>query len=303
MRAKITTILGCLLLGIGGTHAAAQQRSPQNIRHAYLVTGAQTAIISETDQILWRYPRKTRDGCVLKSGNVLLVLESGKNYPGGVVEVTRTGRTIFQYRGQQQTVNSAQRLPGNLTLISEGGRQPQIIIVDAKGQPKIRIPVATQSDNPKAQISFARAAVPRRVLVTLPADRQIREYDLEGKVRWKWTAPHPPVNAVRLPNGHTLVSLRGDRLVEVNAEGKIVWQVTQKDLAKPYLYALSTFQVMANGNLVFATANPDAKISRLVELTRDKKLVWSAVQQIRHRPTQFQILTTNGRPIPGPALR
>ena len=131
MRAKITKILGCLLLGIGGTHAAAQQRSPQNIRHAYLVTGAQTAIISETDQILWRYPRKTRDGCVLKSGNVLLVLENGKNYPGGVVEVTRTGRTIFQYRGQQQTVNSAQRLPGNLTLISEGGRQPQIIIVDA----------------------------------------------------------------------------------------------------------------------------------------------------------------------------
>ena len=79
MRAKITKILGCLLLGIGGTHAAAQQRSPQNIRHAYLVTGAQTAIISETDQILWRYPRNTRDGCVLESGNVLLVLNSGKN--------------------------------------------------------------------------------------------------------------------------------------------------------------------------------------------------------------------------------
>ena len=302
MRAKITKILGCLLLGIGGTHAAAQQRSPQNIRHAYLVTGAQTAIISETDQILWRYPRNTRDGCVLESGNVLLVLESGKNYPGGVVEVTRTGRTIFQYRGQQQTVNSAQRLPGNLTLISEGGRQPQIIIVDAKGQPKIRVPVATQTDNPKAQISFARAAVPRRILVTLPADRQIREYDLEGKVRWKWTAPHPPANAVRLPNSHTLVSLRGDRLVEVNAAGKIVWQMTSEDFDKPFLYGLSNFRVLANGNLVFAAANPKTKIGRLMEFSRDKKLVWYASQPNRQPLRHFHILTTNGKPIPAPPL-
>ena len=191
MRTNITTILGCLWMGIGVTHAATQQRSPLDIRHAYLVTGAQTAIISETDQILWRYPRSTRDGFVLESGNVLLVLNSGKNYPGGVVEVTQTGRTIFQYRGQQQVVNSAQRLPGNLTLIAEGGEQPQIIIVNALGQTQRRIPVATQAEDPKAQISFARAAAPGRILVTLPADRRIREYNLEGKVRWKWTAPHP----------------------------------------------------------------------------------------------------------------
>ena len=76
MRAKITTILGCILMGTGVTHAATQQRSPLDIRHAYLVTGAQTAIISETDQILWRYPRSTRDGFVLESGNVLLVLKA-----------------------------------------------------------------------------------------------------------------------------------------------------------------------------------------------------------------------------------
>lgn len=56
-------------MGTGVTHAATQQRSHLDIRHAYLVTGAQTAIISETDQILWRNLRGTRDGCVLESGN------------------------------------------------------------------------------------------------------------------------------------------------------------------------------------------------------------------------------------------
>jgi hypothetical protein len=303
MRAKITTILGCILMGTGVTHAATQQRSPLDIRHAYLVTGAQTAIISETDQILWRYPRSTRDGFVLESGNVLLVLNSGKNYSGGVVEVTQTGRTIFQYRGQQQVVNSAQRLPGNLTLIAEGGEQPQIIIVNALGQTQRRIPVATQAKDPKSQISFARAAAPGRILVTLPADRRIREYNLEGKILWEWVAPQRPAHAVRLPSGHILVSLRGDRLVEITRAGKIVWQLTPKDFAKPYLNALSIFQVLSNGNLVLATATPDAKVSRLMEFTRDKKLIWSARQSDRQLPRHFHILTTNGKPCPGPLLR
>ena len=303
MRAKITTILGCLLMGTGVTHAATQQRSPEKVRHAYLVTGAQTAIISETDQILWRYPRSTRDGCVLESGNVLLVLNSGKNYPGGVVEVTRTGRTVFQYRGQQQVVNSAQRLPGNLTLIAEGGEQPQIIIANARGQTQRRIPVATQAKDPKAQISFARAAAPGRILVTLPAERRIREYNLAGKILWEWVAPQPPAHAVRLPNGHTLVSLRGDRLVEINRAGKIVWQLTPKDLSKPHLNALSSFQVLANGNLVLATANADTRVSQLMEFTRDKKLIWEARQSNRQSLRHFHILTTNSKPSPGPLLR
>ncbi len=303
MRTNITTILGCLLMGTGVTHAATQQRSSEKVRHAYLVTGTQTAIISETDQILWRYPRSTRDGCVLESGNVLLVLNSGKDYPGGVVEVTRTGRTIFQYRGQQQVVNSAQRLPGNLTLIAEGGEQPQIIIVNARGQTQRRIPVATQAKDPKAQISFARAAAPGRILVTLPADRQIREYNLEGKILWEWIAPQRPAYAVRLPNGHILASLRDDRLVEITRAGKIAWQLTPKDFTEPYLNALSSFQVLSNGNLVLATVKSDAGVSRLMEFTRDKKLIWVARQSNRQLPRHFHILTTNGKPSPGPLLR
>ena len=303
MRTNITTILGCLLMGTGVTHAATQQRSPLDIRHAYLVTGAQTAIISETDQILWRYPRSTRDGFVLKSGNVLLVLNSGKNYPGGVVEVTQTGRTIFQYRGQQQVVNSAQRLPDNLTLIAEGGEQPQITVVNALGQTQRRIPVATQAKDPKSQVSFARAAAPGRILVTLPADRRIREYNLEGKILWEWIAPQRPAYAVRLPNGHILASLRGDRLVEITRAGKIAWQLTPKDFTKPYLNALSSFQVLSNGNLVLAAVNPDAKVSRLMEFTQDKKLIWEARLSDRQSPRHFHILTTNGKPNTGPLRR
>ena len=144
--------------------------------------------------------------------------------------------------GQLRTTPARQ-----LTLISEGGRQPQIIIVDAKGQPQIRIPVATQTKNPKAQISFARAAAPRRVPVTLPADRQIREYDLEGRVRWKWTAPHPPANAVRLPNGHPCQPTRRS-IGRSQCRRKNRLANDPEDFDKPYLNGLSNFRILANGN-------------------------------------------------------
>ncbi len=163
--------------------------------------------------------------------------------------------------------------------------------------------MATQAEDPKAQISFARAAAPGRILVTLPADRRIREYNLEGKILWEWIAPQRPAYAVRLPNGHILASLRGDRLVEITRAGKIAWQLTPKDFTKPYLNALSSFQVLSNGNLVLAAVNPDAKVSRLMEFTQDKKLIWEARLSDRQSPRHFHILTTNGKPNTGPLRR
>ncbi len=79
--------------------------------------------------------------------------------------------------------------------------------------------------------------------------------------------------------------------------------MTPKDFDKPYLNGLSNFRVLANGNLVFAAANPDTKIGRLMEFSRDKKLVWYASQPNRQPPRHFHILTTNGKPIPYPPLR
>ena len=59
--------------------------------------------------------------------------------------------------------------------------------------------MATQAEDPKAQISFARAAASH--LGDLPADRRIREYNLKAKL-WEWIAPQRPAYAVSLPNGH-----------------------------------------------------------------------------------------------------
>jgi hypothetical protein len=52
------------------------------ITHSFLATGAETYIQSGDGKMLWRYPHSTRDGCVLPSGNILLAVSKGDEYPG-----------------------------------------------------------------------------------------------------------------------------------------------------------------------------------------------------------------------------
>jgi hypothetical protein len=55
------------------------------------------------------------------------------------------------------------------------------------------------------------------------------EYDTKGNGVWTYPA-RDPIAAVRLPNGHTLITCMTDkRAIEVDAVGKTVWQYQGTD--------------------------------------------------------------------------
>src|SRR4051812_16466747 len=85
-------------------------RADEKITHGFLATGAETYIVDGTGKVTWRYAPSTRDGWVLPNGNILLALSKSKDYPGGaVVEVTKDGKTVFEFKGTQSEVNTVQR--------------------------------------------------------------------------------------------------------------------------------------------------------------------------------------------------
>jgi hypothetical protein len=89
------------------------------ITHAFLATGGETYIRDGGGKVVWTYPHPSRDGWVLPGGNVLLALSKSKTYPGGaVVEVTRGGETVFEFKGTQTEVNTAQKLDNCNVLVS-----------------------------------------------------------------------------------------------------------------------------------------------------------------------------------------
>jgi outer membrane protein assembly factor BamB len=286
-----------------------QQESPEKITHSFLVTGSQTYIVNQDDRIGWTYPKSTRDGWVLPNGNILLAVSKSKEYPGGaVVEVNRDGNTLFEYKGTQSEINTVQALANGNLMLTEAGKSPRVLEIDRTGKTVAELAIPCQLQNHHMQSRMTRKLANGNYLVPHLLDRVVRELKPDGTVAWEFRTPDEPkecwpFTAIRLENGNTVVTLtHGARVVEVDAAGKIVWQVTNDDLGAPLFRDPCGAQRLPNGNTVIASYGMGGKGVKLFELTREKKVVWSWSSD-RPGVHHVQILETNGVPVEGTPLR
>lgn len=294
----------CLLLLASALLAVAAEPPA---KRSFLMLGGATQIVDADGKVVWKYPAETRDGCVLPNGNVLLTLHKSDAYPGGaVVEVTRDLKVVFEYKGTQAEVNTAQRLPDGRTMLTEAGDHPRLLEVDAAGRIQVEIPLQCSAKNPHIQSRMARKLPDGHYLV--PQDRLVRELDATGKVVWEYKAPASKLDnrtfcALRNAAGHTLISLTiGNQLVEVDEAGKVVWELNQGELADAPLTRTTALAWLPNGNIVFSNYDARAPRPKLVEITRDKKVVWTYVDGTKFGVHEFQLLDAEGKPLAG-ALR
>ncbi len=97
----------------------------------------------------------------------------------------------------------------------------------------------------------------------------------------------------RLANGNTLINLtHGNKTIEVDPKGKIVWKASNDDFAdKPFADPCGA-QRLPNGNTVIASYGAKKGV-KIFEITPDKKIVW---KHTKYRAHEIQVLTTNGFP-------
>ena len=120
--------------------------------------------------------------------------------------------------------------------------------------------------------------------------------ELGGKKVDNW-----PFTAIRLPDGNTLVGLtHGDKVAEFDKDGKVVWSVSNDDLPGKPIHDACGVQRLPDGNTVIACYAAKSGI-KIFEVNRAKQIVWSwsGSQNVHH----FQILTTDGKPVPGKPLK
>jgi hypothetical protein len=65
-----------------------------------------------------------------------------------------------------------------------------------------------------------------------------------------------------------------NRILEVNREGRIVWSIDQKELPGITFAWMTTLQYLSNGNLIIGNTHAGPDNPQLIEVTRDKKVVW-----------------------------
>ena len=281
-------MIRALLCLFGATLALIAADQPAG--RSFLMLGGVTQIVDTTGKVTWKYPAVTRDGEVLPNGNLLLTLSKTKAYPGGaVVEVTRDQKVVWEYKGTQTEVNTAVLLANGNILLTEAGNKPRLLEVARDGS--------------IMQSRMARKLPNGHYLV--PQDKTVREYDAAGKVVWERQSPESTADnrsfcCLRNAAGHTLISLTvGSHLIEVDPAGKIVWELRDGDLPGVPVNRTTALAWLPNGNIVFSNYAARAPQAKVVEITRDKKVVWTYTDATTQGVHEFQLLDDAGKPLAG----
>jgi len=280
------------------------------IKHSFFATGGETRMVDGDGKTTWKYPAATRDGYVLPNGNLLLALSKNAEYPGGaVVEVTRDMKKVFEFKGTQSEVNTAQALPNGNILLTEAGEKPRILEVNREGKVVVEVPIQGQNTNHHMESRMTRKLPNGNYLVPQLHDKVVREYTPDGKIVWEFKSPEGltdawPFTAIRLPNGNTLINLtHSDTVVEVDADAKIVWQISNADLPGKFISDACGGQRLPNGNTVICSYHIGAGRTKLIEVTPEKKVVWTFIEEKGSGIHEVQILDTNGAPLEGAPMR
>ena len=282
----------------------------EGIQHSFFVAGPSfTGIIDEEGKETWNSGRAgARDGFVLEDGNVLIA------WGDEVKELTREHEVVFHYKKSAENgeLGTCARLENGNTLITELGVKPRLLEVDAKGEIVVEVPLQPETDNAHMQTRMARKLANGNYLAPHLLAFKVKEYSPTGEVLTVFKtdleelggreAENWPFTAIRLSNGNTLVNLtHGNKTVELNPKGEVVWKVSNEDYEDDPFADPCGAQRLPNGNTVIASYAAGGDRVKLFEVTRAKEIVWRYMGP--HRVHHFQVLTTNGEPLPGHPLK
>ena len=279
-----------------------KQVSESGIRHSFLVCGNPTALVNEKNQIVWQTKGYGRDGFVLKSGNVLVSV-------GNVAkEITREGKVVWSYKLSKgnKELGSCVRLENGNTLIVERGAKPQLLEVSKEGSVAVTVPLKPETKNSHMQTRMARKLPNGNYIVPHLLAFAVKEYKPDGTVvRTIKTdleelggrkARNWPFTAIHLKGGNLLVNLtNGNKTVEFDPSGKVAWRVDNSYVDGRFADPCGG-QRLANGNtLICSYGQRKGDMPKLVEVTRDKKVVWEYFNPAV-RAHEVHVISTNGKP-------
>jgi hypothetical protein len=310
VRSLLCSLSASLILLSSAAHVFA---ADEPIRHSLFIAGPSfTGIIDEQGKEIWNSGRAgARDGFVLKNGNVLIA------WADEVVEQTREKKVVFRYhlaKGNQE-IGTVQRLADGRTMITEHGPKPRILEVDPAGKIAAEVALQPETDNAHMQTRMARKLPNGNYLAPHMLAFALKEYDPKGKVVRTMSVDLPelggrkaeiwPFTAIAFDAAdhtqHTLVTLtHGNLVAEFDAAGKVVWKLSNDDLADKPLADPCGAQRLPNGNVVIASYGTRGKI-KVFEVTPAKQLVWQYAG--KHNAHEIQVLTTNGKPVEGTPMK
>lgn len=267
-----------------------------------LVIGAEAkkgiAIVdpAKGNEVLWHYPVQQVHFLHLLPDDTFLT-QSG--WPL-IVEVDLAKEVVWSYDASTRNredglpkieIHSAERLSNGNTLIAESGAS-RIIEVSSDGEVLQSFPLKVSTSRVHSDTRLVHRLENGHTLVAQEGDQIVKEYDADGNVVWEFPVPlfgkeprkgHGPdafggkcFSAIRARNGNTLITTgNGHSVLEVTPEKEIVWKLEQNDLDGITLAWVTTIEELENGNLRIGNCHAGPVNPQIIEITREKEVVWT----------------------------
>ncbi|MDA7926685.1 arylsulfotransferase family protein [Verrucomicrobiales bacterium] len=267
-----------------------------------LVIGAEgkkgVAIVDPADnnKVLWHHPIGAVHDLHLLPGNRILTQDGWAK----IIEVNLKKKVVWEYdatkinRGENDgkvEIHAYQRLKGGSTMIVESG-PGRIIEVTPEKEIIKELPLQVSSPSPHSDTRLVRQLENGNYLVAHENDQMVKEYNPEGKVIWEFPVPlfgkdpakgHGPeafggkcFAAVKAKNGNYLIATgNGHSIIEVTPEKEVVWKLGQNELDGIALAWVTTIEELKNGNLRIGNCHAGPDNPQIIEITREKKVVWT----------------------------
>lgn len=268
---------------------------------------------------------------VLENGNLLfqrdmrsLVEMNPKS--SEVVWEFNARNAVPQYKGRLE-VHAFQRLEDGNTFLAISG--PSVFVeVAPDGTVAKKFPMALKESHHHRDTRLVRKLDNGNYLACHEGEGKVTEYDTDGKVVWEYEVPlvdypsrkprdradgHGPeafgnqcFSAIRLENGNTLIGTgNGHAVIEVTPQKEIVWSLGQYELPGITLAWVTSLEVLPSGNIVIGNCHAGPDQPQLVEVSRDKEIVWTFhdFDRFGNATTNSQMLSVNGTPVRGETLR
>jgi hypothetical protein len=235
-----------------------------------------------------------------------------------VIEITRTGSVVWFFGTGSSTAgadavvapNDAERIPGNMTLISGTGapQNTEPTCMGANGCPDNRVIIVNhggqiiwqydQLNTPVCSVMLANG----NVLITDQGNQRVIEVTTQRTIAWQYgttssaavTANHlsNPNSAERLANGNTLIAdENNNRVIEVTMQGAIVWQYPMQLGDLTMLNGAAFASRLASGNTLISDSNNN----RIIEVNPQGTIVWMYATNTR--------AMSNAMPLPTRGVR
>ena len=193
------------------------------------------------------------------------------------------GREYNVEKENSTELHSCQPLEDGKFLILECS-EDRLFEIDRAGKIHNEIKLDGKNRGPHNRYGVARKTPEDTYIVPYVTESKVVEFSLGGKIIREIKIPDLEKSyiwyAERLANGNTLVSTGKDlRVLEIDPNGKTVWELRESDLPGIQLFCLMGVQRLPNGNTI--VCNGDFHIQELprgevmmLEVTPDKKIAW-----------------------------